>query len=160
MISRLSQDEKANWPKHLPKLIQAYNGMRSAIMGYSLHYLLFGYHLRFLIDLIFLQYKKDALYASLTWLLCSNSISLKHSMKHAYKMYLKVIDKNYDHRSSTVVLKPGDIVLLKTDSYTGRRKTKNKWSYENYMVLHQLGLDILTYKIQVEGGLTCIVHQN
>ena len=36
MIGKLSQDEKANWPKHLPELIQAYNGMRSAIMGYNL----------------------------------------------------------------------------------------------------------------------------
>ena len=53
MIGRLSQDEKANWPKHLPELIQAYNGTRSAIMGYSLHYLLFGYRLRFPIDLHF-----------------------------------------------------------------------------------------------------------
>ena len=53
MIRRLSQDEKANWPKHLPELIQAYNGMRSAIMGYSPHYLLFGYHPRFPIDLHF-----------------------------------------------------------------------------------------------------------
>ena len=59
-----------------------------------------------------------------------------------------------------MVLKPGDIVLLKTDSYTGRRKTKNKWSYENYMVLHQLGQDILTYKIQAKGASTHIVHQN
>ena len=66
----------------------------------------------------------------------------------------------YDWCSSTVVLKPGDVVLLKTDSYMGRRKTKNKWSYEHYMVLHQLGLDILTYKIQAEGGLTHIVHWN
>ena len=53
MIGKLSQDEKANWPKHLPELIQAYNGMRSAITGYSPHYLLFGYHPRFLIDLHF-----------------------------------------------------------------------------------------------------------
>ena len=66
----------------------------------------------------------------------------------------------YDWHSSTVVLKPGDVVLLKMDSHTGRRKTKNKWSYKNYMVLHQLGPDILTYKIQAKGGLTCIVHQN
>ena len=42
----------------------------------------------------------------------------------------------------------------------GRRKTKNKWSYENYTVLHQLGLDIPTYEIQAEGRSTCIVHQN
>ena len=53
MIGRLSQDEKANWPKHLPELIQAYNGMRSAITGYSPYYLLFGYRLRFPIDLHF-----------------------------------------------------------------------------------------------------------
>ena len=53
MIRRLSQDEKANWPKHLPELIQAYNRMRSAITGYSPHYLLFGYHPRFPIDLHF-----------------------------------------------------------------------------------------------------------
>ena len=59
-----------------------------------------------------------------------------------------------------MVLKPGDIVLLKTDSYTGRRKTKNKWSYENYTVLHQLGPDIPTYEIQAEGGSTHIVHRN
>ena len=59
-----------------------------------------------------------------------------------------------------MVLKPGDVVLLKMDSYTGRRKTKNKWSYEHYTVLHQLGLDIPTYEIQAEGGLTCIVHWN
>ena len=58
MIGRLSQDEKANWPKHLPELIQAYNGMRSAIMGYSPHYLLFGYCPRFLIDLHFPTIRK------------------------------------------------------------------------------------------------------
>ena len=58
MIGRLSQDEKANWPKHLPELIQAYNGTRSTIMGYSLHYLLFGYHLRFPIDLHFSTIQK------------------------------------------------------------------------------------------------------
>ena len=42
----------------------------------------------------------------------------------------------------------------------GRRKTKNKWSYEHYTVLHQLGPDILTYEIQAEGALTHIVHRN
>ena len=83
-------------------------------------------------------------------------------MKHAGKMYSKLIDKNdiMIATPGTVVLKPGDIVLLKMDSYTGRRKTKNKWSYENYTVLHQLGPDIPTYEIQAEGGLTRIVHQN
>ena len=59
-----------------------------------------------------------------------------------------------------MVLKPGDIVLLKMDSNMGRRKTKNKWSYKHYTVLCQLGPDILTYEIQAEGGSTCIIHWN
>ena len=80
---------------------------------------------------------------------CRQNVLEAHRQKRYY----------YQH-SGAVVLKPGDIVLLKMDSYTGRRKTKNKWSYEHYTVLGQLGSDILTYKIQAKGGLTCIVHQN
>ena len=58
MISKLNSeyagwDEKANWPSHLPELIQAYNGTRSAIMGYNLYYLMFGRKLRFPVDMYF-----------------------------------------------------------------------------------------------------------
>ena len=42
MIGKLSKDQKADWPKHLPELVHAYNSMRLAITGYSLHYLMFG----------------------------------------------------------------------------------------------------------------------
>ena len=64
----------------------------------------------------------------------------------------------YDCCSGTVTLKPGDIVLLKTDSYTGRQNTMDKWSNEHYTILHQLGPDILTYKIEADGGSTHIVN--
>ena len=43
MIGKLSKDQKVDWPKHLPELMHAYNSMRSAIAGYSLHYLMFGH---------------------------------------------------------------------------------------------------------------------
>ena len=66
----------------------------------------------------------------------------------------------YDCHSGTVVPKPGDIVLLKMDSYTERQKTKDKWSNKCYTLLCQLGLDILTYEIEAAGGLTHIVHQS
>ena len=42
MIGKLSKDQKADWPKHLPKLVHAYNSMRLAITRYSPHYLMFG----------------------------------------------------------------------------------------------------------------------
>ena len=38
MIGKLDPEEKADWPMYLPALIQAYNGTRSAVTGYSPHY--------------------------------------------------------------------------------------------------------------------------
>ena len=42
MIGKLSADKKAQWELHLPELLQAYNSTRSAVTGYSPHYLMFG----------------------------------------------------------------------------------------------------------------------
>ena len=41
MIGKLSKDLKVDWPKHLPKLVHAYNSLRLTITGYILHYLMF-----------------------------------------------------------------------------------------------------------------------
>ena len=147
MIGKLSQDEKANWPKHLPELIQAYNDTRSAIMGYSPHYLLFGYHPRFLIDLHFPKiWKRCVVHVDFVAMLQQHLSEALNEVHRQNVLEAHWQKQNYDWHSGTVVLKPGDVVLLKMDSYMGRRKTKNKWSYEKYMVLHQLGLDILTYR--------------
>ena len=42
MIGKLSHNKKAQWEQHLPELLQAYNSTRSAMTGYSPHYLMFG----------------------------------------------------------------------------------------------------------------------
>ena len=42
MIGKLSEDKKKNWAEHLPELVMAYNATRSAVTGYSPHYLFFG----------------------------------------------------------------------------------------------------------------------
>ena len=44
MIGKLTADKKAQWEQHLPELLQAYNIARSAVTGYSPHYLMFGRH--------------------------------------------------------------------------------------------------------------------
>ena len=42
MIDKLASDKKTQWELHLPELLQVYNSTRSAITGYSPHYLIFG----------------------------------------------------------------------------------------------------------------------
>ena len=42
MIGKLACDKKAQWEQHLPELLQAYNSTRSAVTGYSPHYLMFA----------------------------------------------------------------------------------------------------------------------
>ena len=38
MVSKLEEDKKACWSKHLPELLLAYNATRSAVTGYSPYY--------------------------------------------------------------------------------------------------------------------------
>ena len=42
MIGELGEEKKANWPSHLAEMVHAYNSTCSAVLGYSLHYLMFG----------------------------------------------------------------------------------------------------------------------
>ena len=42
MIGKLGEDKKANWPSQLAEIAHAYNATRSAVTGYSPHYLMFG----------------------------------------------------------------------------------------------------------------------
>ena len=44
MLGKLTKDKKAQWEKHLLEVLQAYNSTRSAVTGYSPHYLMFGRH--------------------------------------------------------------------------------------------------------------------
>ena len=53
MIGKLGKDQKADWPKHLPELVHAYNSMRWAVTRYSPHYLMFGLQLCLPIDFYF-----------------------------------------------------------------------------------------------------------
>ena len=43
MIGKLGKDQKADWPKHLPEFVHAYNCTILVVTRYSPHYLMFGW---------------------------------------------------------------------------------------------------------------------
>ena len=43
MIGKLEPKQKQEWPNHLAELTHAYNLTRSAVTGFSPHYLMFGH---------------------------------------------------------------------------------------------------------------------
>ena len=53
MIEKLEDKYKGQWPGHLSKLTHAYNSTRSAVTGYSPHFLMFGQWPRLPIDFVF-----------------------------------------------------------------------------------------------------------
>ena len=53
MIEKLEEDKKADWPAHLAEIVYTYNATHSAVMGYGLHYIMFGKRLRLLVNFYF-----------------------------------------------------------------------------------------------------------
>ena len=53
MIGKLGEDKKANWPSHLAEIAHTYNATRSAVTGYSPHYLMFGQWPRLPVNFVF-----------------------------------------------------------------------------------------------------------
>ena len=53
MIGKLGEDKKADWPSLLAEIAHTYNATRSAVTGYSPHYLMFGQWPRLPVDFVF-----------------------------------------------------------------------------------------------------------
>ena len=42
MIGKLEEEKRRDWPTHLGSVVHAYNTMRSLVISFSPHYLMFG----------------------------------------------------------------------------------------------------------------------
>ena len=58
----------------------------------------------------------------------------------------------YDRKIGTVNLKPGDLVLVKADTWKGKRKIKDRWGEETWEVMHQIAAGIPSYKVMSQCG--------
>ena len=55
-------------------------------------------------------------------------------------------------------LKPGDLVLVKADTFKGRRKIKDMWEEDTWEVVCQITTDIPSLEVMNQHGKSSILH--
>ena len=150
LIGKLDEDKKACWSRHLPELLMAYNSMHPAVTGYSPHFLLFGRRPRILVDYLFPTLQDMPHKSKL-----EESVALHQKrLKEAFAMARQLTSEeaarqqcHYDRRAGAVTLQPGDVVMVCTDRFVGKRKVKDHWEEGGYMIVNQLE-DWPVYKVR------------
>ena len=150
MIGKLEQDKKARWSEHLLEMLSAYNGTHSAVTGYSPYFLLFGRKARMPVNYLFPT-------------LCDLShqtkmevsvVAMQKRFKEAFAVARHLTSQEaakqwhyYDRKARAVALQPGDVVMVRTDGFMGKRKVKDRWEDGGFIVESQLE-DWPVYKVR------------
>ena len=150
MISKLEEDRKACWSKHLPELLLAYNTTHSTVTGYSPYYLLFGRRPRIPVDYLFPTLHDSPHQTKMEVSVAAMQKRLKEAFAVARHLTSEEVAKQcryYDHKAGAVALQPGDIVMVHTDGYVGKQKVKDRWEDGGFIVESQLE-DWPVYKVK------------
>ena len=143
MIGKLGEDKKADWPSHLAEIVHAYNATRSAVTGYSPHYLMFGRWPRLPVNFVFPTIgsneapMREASTRKVDTYIASVRDQLRSTLREAQAQSTAEAcqqKRYYDRKIGTVNLKPGDLVLVKADAWKGKRKIKDRWDEETWEV--------------------------
>ena len=127
MIGKLEEDKKARWSEHLPEMLSAYNGTHSAVTGYSPYFLLFGRKSRMPVDCLFPTLHDSPHQAKMEVSVAAMQKRLKEAFTVARHLTSQEAVRQrcyYDHKAGAVALQPGDVVMVHTDGFVGKRKVK------------------------------------
>ena len=150
MIGKLEEDRKACWSEHLPELLMAYNATRSAVTGYSPYYLLFGRRPRIPVDYLFPTLHDSPHQTKMEVSAVAMQKRLKEAFTVARCLTLEEVARQcryYDCKAGAVALQPGDVVMVCTDGFVGKRKVKDRWEDGGFIVESQLE-DWPVYKVK------------
>ena len=150
MIGKLREDQKARWSEHLPELLSAYNATCSAVTGYSPYYLLFGRWPRIPVDFQFPTNRDPPDTTSMARSVATMQERLKEAFKVARQLTSEEAARQcryYDKTAGAISLQPGDVVMVRTDRFVGKRKVKDRWEEGGYVVVSQLE-DWPVYKVR------------
>ena len=150
MIGKLEQDKKARWSEHLPEMLAAYNGTRLAVTGYSPYFLLFGRKSRMPVDCLFPTLCDSPHQAKMEVSVAAMQKRLKEAFAVARRLTSLEATRQrryYDCKAGAVALQPGDVVMVCTDGFVGKRKVKDRWEDGGFIVESQLE-DWPVYKVR------------
>ena len=150
MIGKLEEDKKACWSKHLPEILLAYNATCSAVTGYSPYYLLFGRRPRIPVDYLFPTLRDSPHQTKMEVSVVAMQKRLKEAFAVARCLTSEEVAKQcryYDHKAGAVSLQPGDVVMVCTDGFVGKRKVKDQWEDRGFIIESQLE-DWTVYKVK------------
>ena len=141
MIGKLEEDRKACWSEHLPELLMAYNATCSAVTGYSPYYLLFSRRPRIPVDYLFPTLCDSPHQTKMEVSVAAMQKRLKEAFAVARHLTSEEVARQcryYDCKAGAVALQPGDIVMVRTDGFVGKRKVKDRWEDGGFIVESQL----------------------
>ena len=167
-IGKLEQDKQARWSEHLPELLEAYNGTRSAVTGCSPYFLLFGRKSRMPVDCLFPTLRDSPHQAKLE----VSVVAMQKRLKEAFTVARHLTSQEaarqrryYDRTAGAVALQPGDVVMVRTNGFVGKRKVKDQWEDGGFIVESQLE-EWPVYKVRCltsdakQKPKYCILHRN
>ena len=128
MIGKLEEDGKACWSEHLPELLLAYNATCSAVTGYSPYYLLFGRRPRIPVDYLFPTLRDSPHQTKMEVSVAAMQKRLKEVFTVARRLTSEEVARQchyYDRKAGAVALQPGDVVMVCTDGFVGKRKVRD-----------------------------------
>ena len=154
MIGKLEEDKKARWSVHLPELLMAYNATRSAVTGYSPYYLLFGRRPQIPVDYLFPTISNPPHHTKMEQSVVAMQKRLKEAFAAARLLTSEEAERQcryYDRNAGAVALQPGDVVMVRTDAFKGKRKVKDRWEEGGFVIESQLE-DWPVYKVKCPPG--------
>ena len=164
MIAKLSKDQEADWPKHLPKLVHYYNSTRLAITRYSPHYLMFGCWLCLPFDFYFAMKRGMKKHQCVDYYVAELHEWLKDTFKEVQVQSTSEVERqkwHYNRKANAILLEPGNLALAEANAYRGRRKVKDWWEEEVYEVECQVVEGIPSYLMKNQWtGCSWVLHWN
>ena len=154
MLGTLPPEGKATWTDKVGTLVHAYNSTKSAITGFSPHYLIFGREPKLPLDVTFGLPNPDMeavihdryvkqLQSRLKW---SYGVAQCRNLKEAERE-----KKYYDLKVRCAPLQVGDLVAPRQKSFRGKCKIQDRWDSTLYEVIEIPYPDMPMFKIRPQG---------